>query len=295
MSVLRVVRYAGRLYAFGDKWTGVYHDTGDTPFPFTREVTIPRGIVGTHAIAGWETGWANTLIWVGDDYIVYRLDGYTPVAVSNDDVSRSIQKAITTDPNARYYMQAFVYMLGKNAFWTLTSQQHFTWEYNLSTGEWNERQSFNRNDWKGMRSIRKFDTWIVGDEYTGELYEISATHFLDGLDPLIWQVDSGALHNFPRGMLINRASFHVTSGVGTWDTVADPQVEISWSLDGGHTYGMPVFRRLGGAGETKSHPYVLSCGISRGQGIRYRLRVSDAVHVGLSGGSVEGGAIGFSG
>src|SRR5262245_43223430 len=39
----RGVRYAGRLYIFGDKWTAVYRDAGTIPFPFAREVTIPRG------------------------------------------------------------------------------------------------------------------------------------------------------------------------------------------------------------------------------------------------------------
>jgi len=53
LFVRRVVPYGDRVYAFGDKWIGVYRDAGTIPFPFAREVTIPRGIVGTHAVAGW--------------------------------------------------------------------------------------------------------------------------------------------------------------------------------------------------------------------------------------------------
>jgi hypothetical protein len=56
-----------------------------------------------------------------------------------------------------------------------------------------------------------------------------------------------------------------------------------------------VIRHLGGPGFTKSHPYVLNCGLSKGQGLRYRLRVSDPVHVGLNGGIVETEPRGFSG
>jgi hypothetical protein len=285
MSVRRVVRYAGRLYAFGDKWTGVYKDVGSTPFPFAREVTIPRGIVGTHAIAGWETGWANQLIWVGDDFVVYKLNGYTPVPVSTDDVSRDVQKAVLA--GERNLIEAFVYMYGKNAFWVLNAHNRFTWEYNLITGEWNERISFNKPNWKGMKSLRALDRWLVGDEYTGELYQISGTNFRDGLDPLIWQVESGVMSGFPVGMVIPKSSFHITTGVGDFSSIADPKVEISWSLNGGASYGSPVIRRLGGPGQFNSHPYILNSGLSRGQGVRYRLRVSDAVHVGLSGGSIE--------
>lgn len=289
----RVVRYAGRLYYFGDKWTGVWRDAGTIPFPLAREVTIPRGIVGTHAVAGWETGWANQLIWAGDDFIVYKLDGYTPTPVSTDAVSRDIQRAVLL--GSRDIIQASVYMYNKNAFWVLSCPDLWTWEYNLSTGEWNERASYNRNCWKGMKSVRVFDRWIIGDQFSGEFYAVSGDYFLEGNDPLIWQVESGVLAGYPRGVVIPRASFHITSGVGSFASVPNPRVEISWSLDGGYNYGDIVLRRLGGPGETKSSPYVLNCGLSRGQGVRYRLRVSDPVHVGLSGGTIEAEQRGFAG
>jgi hypothetical protein len=289
----RVVRFGGRLYAFGDKWTAVYRDAGTIPFPFAREVTIPRGIVGTHAIAGWEAGWANQLLWVGDDFVVYKLDGYTPTPVSTNDVSRDIQASVLA--GGRNLIEAYVYMYGNNAFWVISSHDRWTWEYNLTTGEWNERKSFNQPNWKGMRSVRMFDRWIIGNEHNGDLYQISGTYFLEGTDPLIWQTESGVLTGFPRGMVIPRASFNMTTGVGTTERELNPRVEISWSLDGGYSYGDPVLRRLGGPGETNSHPYILQCGLSRGQGIRFRLRVSDPVHVGLSGGTVEVEPRGFSG
>jgi len=285
LFVRRVVRYAGRLYAFGDKWTGVYRDAGTTPFPFAREVTIPRGICGTHAIAGWETGWANTLIWAGDDYVVYKLDGYTPVPISTNDVSRDIYAAVLA--GQRDLIEAYVYMFARNAFWVLTCHDRFTWEYNLSTGDWNERKSYNRECWKGMKSLRMFDQWLIGDQFDGELYVINGEYFLEGIDPLIWHVESGAIAGFPRGMVIPRASFHITAGVGNFSLVENPEVQISWSLDGGYSWGEPVLRMLGAPGRTKSHPYVLISGLSKGQGVRYRLRVSDPVHVGLNGGTID--------
>lgn len=285
LFVRRVVRYAGMLFAFGDKWTGVYTDVGTSPFPFARQVTIPRGIVGTHAIAGWETGWSNELIWVGDDFIVYKMDGYTPTPVSTNDVSRDIHTAVLGGD--RNLIEAFVYMFERSAFWVVSCHERWTWEYNLSTGEWNERKSYNRSNWKGMKTVRIFDQWLVGDEYSGELYTVSGDYFLEGIDPLIWHVESGALAGFPRGVIIPRASFNVTAGVGVDPGNESPKIEISWSLDGGYTYGFPVIRRLGNPGETKSHPYVLNSGLSKGQGVRYRLRVSDPVHIGLSGGTVE--------
>lgn len=293
LFVRRVVRYAGRLYAFGDKWSAVYRNAGTSPFPLAREVTIPRGIVGTHAIAGWEAGWANQLLWVGDDFVVYRLDGYTPVLVSTNAVSRAIRAAVLA--GLRNQIVAYVYMHETNIFWVVSCKDRFTWEYNLTSGEWNERMSYTRVGWKAVKTLKMFDKWVAGDVYSGELYTIDSGVYTEHTDPLIWQVESGVVSAFPRGIVVPRTSFNMTAGVGGPTSVDDPKVEISWSLDGGYSYGDVVIRRLGGVGLTNSHPYVLSCGLSRGQGIRYKLRVADKVHVGLFGGSIETEQRGFSG
>jgi hypothetical protein len=216
---------------------------------------------------------------------VYKLNGYTPEPVSTDDISRDIQRAVLA--GKRNFIEAFVYMYGKSAIWVLTCRDMWTWEYNLTSGEWNERKSYTKNGWRGIKSVRMFDKWLIGDQYTGELYQISGTYFQEGTLPLVWQVESGVAHGFPLGVVIPRASFHLTAGVGDFSRVAEPRVEISWSLDGGESWGNPVLRGLGGPGKTKSHPYILNSGLSRGQGVRYRLLVSDPVHVGLNGGVID--------
>jgi hypothetical protein len=280
----RAVRYAGRLFVFGDKWTGLYRNAGTVPFPFARETTIAKGIVGTHAIAGWEAGWSNALIWAGDDFVVYQLNGYNPVPISTDDVSRDIQKAILA--GRRDFIEAFVYMYNNNAFWVLQCHDLWTWEYNLSTGAWNERKSFQMVNWRGNRGVRMFDRWLTGGDQ-GELFEVSGTYFREALDPLIWHVESGVMSGFPQRTVIPNASFYITSAVGDFALEAKPRVAISWSLDGGHNWGRPVLRSLGAPGESRFYPSVRSSGLSRGHGVRYRLVVSDPVHVGLVGGMID--------
>jgi len=284
LFIRRGVRFKGRFFAFGDKWTSVWRDAGTVPFPLDREAVIPRGIAGTFAVAGWEVGWSNELIWVGDDYNVYQLQGYTPLMISTPDVARMIQTAALAGDKGK--LEASVFMAGRNAFWALTYPGNWTWVFNLTTSRWHELQSYNRLDWKGRRSVRMFDRWVIGAAATGELFELGPNYFFEGVDPLIWEAQSGVVAGFPNGVVIPRASFHVTTGVGDNISV-DPKIQISWSLDGGHSYGNPVTRSLGGAGYTKSHPYIIGCGLSRGQGVRFKLRVSDQVHVQLQGGAVE--------
>ena len=300
-AVLRVVWFSNRLYAFGDRWIGVYRDAGTVPFPFLREASIPRGLVSTHAVAGWESGWPNELIWAGNDYIVYKLNGLTPVPISNDAVSRSIESGLKNG----CLLEAFVYMLGRNAFWTLTAQHPFrpefewTWEYNATTGQWNERNSRNYTHWRGHRSIKGSRDWLIGDGVRNNFYRVDEDFFQEALtaetsDTPAWLIESGVMSGFPQRTIIPRASFNITSAAGRTPVpgnddprVAVPTVKIFWSLDGGYTWGNPLVRALGPIGDARYYPSIINSGLSRGFGIRFRLQVEDAVHVGFAGGEIE--------
>lgn len=286
LTLRRGVVFADRYYAFGDKWTGVYRDIGASPFPLERQLTIPRGLVGTYAIAGFEKGWANQLIWAADDFIVYRMEGYTPVPISNDDVSRDIETAVKAEEGA--LLEAYVYMSGKNAFWVLTNPGVWTWEHNLTTGEWNERQSYHSEDCRIRQSVRAFDRWIVGDKETGKLAEIDSTYAREFDDPLIWEISSGNSPTFPSRGTVPRVDFDFTNAVGMAsgeDPIqTDPSAQISFSKDGGGTWGNPLIRRLGVQGATDQKISVLRVGKFDSRGVRAKLRISDPVHVGFQGG-----------
>lgn len=284
----RGVAFRGEFFAMGDDSIQVFDETGDTPFPLAyKKITIPRGICGTNAVAGWEDGWANELIWVGEDNIVYKLDGYTPTPISNADVVRAISTAAD-----RTLIEACVYMDGENAIWAITSPGEWTWEYNKTTDRWNERGSYGRDDWRARGSIHAFDRWIVGDDTTGKLAAVDPTYRREYNDPLIWHLESGDNASFPARIKIPRADFDFTAGTGNAageDPIeTDPVVMISWSLNGGRDWGNEVRRKLGKQGEGNQLVSVNRMGMTKAKGVRFRLRVSDPVHVGFLGGKLVG-------
>ncbi len=287
-GLLRGIVFNGEFYAFGATGFAVYRDAGTSPFPLARQFAVETGLVGTHAIAGWEPGWVNQLIWVGDDNVVYRLNGYTPQPVSNDDVTRDIFAAVLAGDGS--LLEASVHMQGKHAFWRLTYPGNWTWEYNASTKEWNERKSFNTPDCRASRSVKAFNLWIVGDRETGKLFSVEDTYLREGDDPLVYEIVTGVALNFPARIAIPRADFNFTAAVGQADgedpIQIDPVVQISWSLDGGYTYGNAVTRALGAQGKSRQPVTVQRIGLTTGKGIRFKLRVSDPVHVGFMGGQI---------
>jgi hypothetical protein len=285
-GLLRPVYFRDELFAMGPNGIAVYDETGATPFPFQyKKVRIEPGLIGKHAVAGFELGWKGSLCWVAPDNIVYRLDGYTPVPISNDDVSRAI--ATASDRSA---IETCVYMDGRNAFLVITSPGEWSHEYNLTTDSWNERESYQRSDWRARCTIKAFDMWIAGDATTGKLMAIDNTYYREAGNPLIWQLESGANADFPSRIAIGPAFFDFTAAVavasGQAPIETNPSVLISWSFDGGYTWGNPVQRRLGLQGDGDKLVDIRRCGSTKAKGIRFRLVVADPVHVGFMGGTM---------
>lgn len=284
-GVLRPVSFRGEMFAFGHNSCEVYRDVGASTFPLEFVTMIPRGLIGTHAVAGWEEGWSNELIWAGEDNRVYQLVGYDPVPVSTADVERSIAAA-----SDRAAVEAMVYAIEGHSFWSLTSPGEWTWEYNLATGEWNERKSDGRDDWRASVSIRAFDQWLIGDRTTGLLFRADESFYREANDPLVWTVESGVPQSFPMRGTIPRAEFDMTAAVGRAageDPIQKaPRVAISWANDGGYRWSNPVLREIGAEGDADQRVIVNRTGRFGPKGRRWRLSVSDPVHVAMMGGTM---------
>jgi hypothetical protein len=288
MELRRVVFFRGQVFAMGEVGIKVYDETGEAPFPFryNRSVgIIPAGIVGTHAVAGFEEGWVGQLLWVAEDNTVRKMDSYAPTVVSNDAVSRIIASAFD-----RTLIEASVYMNGQHAFFVITSPGEWTWELNITTGSWNERQSYLKNDWRGRRCIRVFDQWMAGDYLTGRFGRIDNTFKYEYTDALTFHLESGDNASFPYPVEIPSAHFDFSMGMGLVDGVVpietNPVAMISWSMNAGDTWGNELTRSLGTYGEGSKSLYVNRIGTTKSKGIRFRLRVSDPINLAFLGGEM---------
>jgi len=179
-----------------------------------------------------------------------------------------------------------VYMSNGNAFWVLTRPGLWSWMLNLTTGTWAQRISYDQESWRAARTVKAFSTWLAGDRGSGKLFEIGADIFREGDDPLVFEVVSGAVLSSPNRLAIGRLDVDMVAAAGRAageENESDPQVEISWSLDGGYRWSSPVFRAIGREGESRKTISVNRLGLAGPKGIMIKLRVSDPVHVTLFG------------
>ncbi len=286
-ALIRAIPYNGLLFLCATASIEVWQDTANAApaFPYSRVFVIQRGLAQATAIAGFEDGFGNALIWVGDDFSVYRLDGQQPSKISPPDLDRLIKAAVL----AGVTLEAFVYVHAAHPIWTLSSPS-WTWEFDLGTQRWRERLSGTQVGarWRATgNSQLAFGKWLVGDQSSGRILFVDDTAFTEVGATQLFRIESGPVQNFPDRMRVARADFDFVTGVGvasgTDPIQTNPMVEISWSDDGGVTFGNPLIRALGRQQKSKTRVNVTNTGRAGPQGRRWRLDVSDPVYVGLIG------------
>jgi len=285
-GLLRGLPFNGQYYAFGPNHSAVYSNTAEpTGFPFKRSYVIQRGLIGRYAVAGHEDGFGSALIWVADDKSVVMGNGsVNPTKISPPDLDRLIEKL--ADKNS---LEASVYISQGHPKWVLSCPS-FTWEFDIGSQKWNERASYLIPRWRAISGISAFGRWITGDTTGNRLLYIDETKYNEVSSPLIVQMESGPVLKFPNRTRVARADFNFVTGVGDATgpdpSATVPTVGISWSNDGGFTYGNEIIRRLGAQSEA-ARIIVLKSGQTSNVGRRWRLRVSGEIYCALLGGTQD--------
>jgi hypothetical protein len=287
-GVSNLVSYDGQLYALGTATIEIWgQPINATGFPLSRVgYNIRPGLKAPHAVAGWEPEFGNPFIYVGSDNTVRQLKGYTPVKISPPDLDRLIAAVVFPDTQ----LDALAYTVGGHAFWQLNGPD-WSWVFNANNQTWHERKSWNEDRSNLTRSVPAFDKWLVGSIETTDLLELDHTLHTEGGEPLVCQMESIGAKDWPNRLRVPRADFDFVVGVGVADGTdpiqTDPTVRIEWSDDGGKTWSTPWHRKLGRQAVSQKRIKVLNSGYTGPMGRKWRWTVSDPIHVGFLGGSMD--------
>jgi hypothetical protein len=286
-GITRLWSFKGLLYAAGPATIEVYgQPVNASGFPLTRHgYNITPGLITPWAVAGFESEFGSSPIYVGSDNTVRQLSGFDANKISPAELDFLIASV-----DDKTTLEALCYISRGNAFWQLSSST-WTWVYNVTNGTWHERQSYGLARSRMSLSIPAFDRWLTGDTEANVMLEISPDQLTEVDDPLIAIVESAPVKEFPNRIRVPRADFDFTTGIGdiTGDSVTetDPTVMISWSDDGGQTWSDPRDKPLGAQARYVTRVTTFLNGISGPMGRRWRLTVSDPVHFGLIGGDMS--------
>ncbi len=284
-GLTRCIAWGDKLMLFGSQTTEVWTNAGTSPFPFARNFVIPRGIAGPYCVTGFEDGFSKVPIWVADDNKVHKYAGADTVAISPPDLDALIE-AVTDKTE----LEMCSYIARGHPFIQLSSTT-WTWVFNLDTEKWHELQSYGDTRSRITQTYYAFSKyWLCGDTETGNVQKISSTLYEEITSPLRLRVETGPVLNFPYGAVVGRADFYFITGVGIASgddpNETDPDVEISWSDDGGQTWSNPAQRKLGRQGEPDALISLISeTGRTSWMGRRWRIDIASAVYAGFLAGT----------
>ncbi|MFC4728802.1 hypothetical protein [Coralloluteibacterium thermophilus] len=253
------------VVVFSERTIEFFDNVGAATNTFqSKRIVIQTGIAGRDAVAAID----NSLMWLGDDGIVYRLNGYQAVRMSTHPVEQEISRCNIA------LAQATVWEDRGHKVWYLTFPDGLTWGYDVASGEWHRRQSYGLRRWRAVGLVRWQDRWLAGDYANGNLYEVTWDEATENGAPLVSERISGVLHGEQNRLLVAGVEFVFDTGV---QSHSDPDafVDVRYSKDGGRNWSNWRRRSLGEIGEYAKRVKLLRLG--QGRQWVFHVRVSSSM------------------
>jgi hypothetical protein len=276
-GLIRVMADHGEIWLFGTASIEPWANTGASPFPFERVpgARMERGCIAARSPAKMD----NSIIWAGDDRIVYRADGYRPVRISNAAVEEILRTGTVSDAIGQVYSQAghWFYLL------TLPSLGR-TLCYDAQTTWWHERQSgtsLTPAPWAANCVFPAFGKTLVGTE-NGLVYELDLDTYTDAGSAIRRAVASEPIYPDGKRAIMNSIQLELEAGVGlTTGQGSAPVVMMRFSDDAGATWSNERQASIGAKGQRRVRAMWERGGAFRQR--TYEFAISDPVKVALHG------------
>jgi len=236
-NIIGVVNDHRELQFYGGKTVEIWYNSGAADFPFARQgnAFIERGLIDRDSLVKID----NSVHFVGDDKVIYRLNGYEPQRISTHAIEFQISRAT--------YFRAFTYTkLGHKQYIVNTDVGSFG--YDMATGAWHKRQSYGFANYRVANAITAYGKIIAGDAYTGKFYEFNIDTNTENGEPIVCEVQLPSIQTNRTRSTLYSFEAQIQAGVGTI-TEPDPQIVLSYSRDGGNTYSAGMYRGMGNVGE----------------------------------------------
>lgn len=303
-KVVSHVNYQGQLWVLGEIITEVFYDTGDVNFPFSRVqgVVIEHGCAAAASVCkvGME------MLWLGKDAqgsgVVWRAQGFNVTRASNHAVEGVIQRyAKTEDATAYAYQQD-----GHQCYILNFPSANSTWCFDLTTGQWHERAATLPDGTLGRHRGDGVAAWtgllVTGDNEDGRLYTLDQSTYDDDGVPITLLRRAPHLSSGLDRIFYPSFQLDVTPGVGLdgahyaplevparYRTLqpqgADPQVLLSFSDDGGHSWSTDRAESLGPIGELRRRVIWRRLGQARDR--VFQIKITDPVNITILGAEVQ--------
>lgn len=245
--------YNNQLFIAGERTLEGFTNIGGTDFPFQRSgLFLRQGVLAPHSIANQ----VNTVMFLGagrdEGPAIWQLSGNQTTKVSTRAIDSILQRLTTAeraDVFAWSYAQSGHYFVGFSLPMT-------TLVYDATTQRWHERKSNITYPDETSAIVRfrpnslvtAYSKLYVGDSQDGRIGVLDIDEYQEYGTNIIRCVATQPFQNNMEPFFVPSLELTVESGMGNAD-VADPQVRMAISRDGGKTYASDRMRGIGKIGE----------------------------------------------
>ncbi len=248
-ELMRVFLVGSQLFMFKPDRIEIWYNSGNADFPFERMNTtiIPKGLAAKFSPALLD----NTVFFLGRDDeagggpIVYKINGYTPEVISTPAVARALAEV-----GDLYSIRGCSYVKDNHAFYGVLLPNGTSWFYDVSLGEWHERQTYAQSRWLGNGLMSAYGKTIVGSHADGALYQFDKNTLYDaGTIPITAEITCPTFGTDPDLKRCSRLRLDMEAGVGiTTGQGSDPIVDLTISDDRGETFSSDLPCSIGKIG-----------------------------------------------
>ena len=249
------------IHFYGGTTGEIFYNSGAALFPFERQgnAFIERGCFDRDSIVKID----STVMFMGDDRIIYTLNGYIPQRLSTHVIEYYIRDAT--------YARGWTYTLEGHKFYVLEIDAG-TFVHDRATGAWHRRKSFGMDHWRCNGAVDAYGQLLLTDRDNGNIYTPSNDVYTENSEPIRMEMTLPTLEY--QRQWVNMYSLEVTTETGTGAPDDDPQIMMQYSDDGGHKWSAELWRGMGKQGERRNRSIWRKLGKFRVRQIRLAITAS---------------------
>ena len=205
------------VIVFGERTMEFFYDSGANTTTFQRRngTQTEVGAASQFAIVKLD----NTVYWLGNDGLIYRLDGYTPVRISLQPIEQQIARS---DLSKCF---AMVYEDRGHKIVYFTFPDGLTWGYDVATREWHRRKSYRLKRWRANTLTKWAGKWYAGDYTNGSLCTLEWGVNTENGAPLVAERTAAVMQNSDNRFRLNAVKLSVD---GQKSAVAPKDTHTQW-------------------------------------------------------------------
>ncbi len=235
-----VVVASRQLWLIGEKTCEVWHDSGDSLFPFTRI----SGAVTDIGCASYKTiaTMLSSIFFVGSDMRVYQTQGYTPVPISTPAIEDYLQGFNNK------YISGFTYHIDGQWRYILHIDAEYTFIYEVNSGQWSRISSKDIERWAITGSTNVYQTNNTYGYSNNEVYRLDTSLYTEDGVPIKRELITMPINKGVDVFTLPEVQIEIENAIGKETDNTSWFMETS--RDGGRKYGVTMEGNTGNWGDT---------------------------------------------